>query len=122
MFETVDEAVTAICSIRRRALNPLILELLDESTIKSVNEVFNLNMPEVGAAVIADVDGPKEAVERLGKEMAEVFEECGAISVRIASDEAEMEKLYAARRGAYPAVSRLYPIVLIEDIVVPYLS
>lgn len=119
LFETVDEAVTAICSIRRRALNPLILELLDESTIKSVNEVFNLNMPEVGAAVIADVDGPKEAVERLGKEMAEVFEECGAISVRIASDEAEMEKLYAARRGAYPAVSRLYPIVLIEDIVVP---
>ncbi|NIM45523.1 MAG: FAD-binding protein [Nitrososphaeria archaeon] len=118
-FDDMEKAGAAIAEVRRRGLNPLILELLDRSTVEAVKTVFDLDIPVNEALIISDVDGTKAAVEDMAKRVVDTFRECGAIEVEMSSDPEEMERLYAARRGAFAAATRLYPMVVIEDITVP---
>ena len=48
-----------------------------------------------------------------------ILREHGARSVRRADDENERKKLWAARKGAFGAVGRLSPDIMIQDAVVP---
>ncbi|MFQ5711817.1 MAG: FAD-binding oxidoreductase [Candidatus Geothermarchaeales archaeon] len=118
-FDDMEKAGAAIAEVRRRGLNPLILELLDRATVEAVKTVFDLDIPVREALVISDVDGPRDAVERMAKDVMNTLEEFGAVKVDMSSDPEEMARLYAARQGAFAAATRLYPMVVIEDITVP---
>ena len=63
-----------------------------------------------------------EAMDRPTVESVEVERLCresAAMSVRAATDPVERERLWEGRRGAYAALARLAPNVLVEDGVVP---
>ncbi len=49
----------------------------------------------------------------------DICKACFSIYFKTAEDPAEREALWAARKGAYPAMARLAPNVLVEDGVVP---
>lgn len=117
-FDRLEDAGKTISQIRRRGYVPMILELLDRETIEIVNEVLGYDVEVAEAMVIADVDGPREAVWRMAKEVEEVMKENGG-RTKASDDPEEMQQLYLARQGAYAATTRAYPGVLIEDITVP---
>ncbi|RLE49813.1 MAG: glycolate oxidase subunit GlcD [Candidatus Methanomethylicota archaeon] len=119
LFNDVEAAAKAIYEVRRRGLNPLILEFLDRDSILMVDETYKLGLPKAEAAVLVDVDGPSEAIDRLARQVVELMKEAGAFKVDLATDQEAMDKLYTARREAYSSVTRKYPVVIIEDIVVP---
>ncbi len=118
VFSRLEDAGKAISEIRRRGYVPMMLELLDRETIEVVKEVLGYELPEGEAMVISDVDGPIESVWRLAKQVEEVMRENGG-RTRTSDDPEEMKQLYLARQGAYAAVTRAYPGVLLEDITVP---
>jgi len=118
LFDRIENAGKAISEIRRRGYVPMILELLDRETIEIVREVLGYDVPLGEAMVIADIDGPEEAVWRIVKEVRKAMEESGG-ETTASDDPEEMEQLYLARQGAYAAVTRAYPGVLLEDITVP---
>lgn len=118
-FNDVEDAAKAIFMIRRRGLNPLILEFLDDITLQAVESVYKLGLPQAAAAVLADVDGPHESIERLINTFKNIFEEFHAFKVEVALTPEEMNRIYMARKAAYPALSKLYPVVIIGDICVP---
>ncbi|MCX8186917.1 MAG: FAD-binding oxidoreductase [Sulfolobales archaeon] len=118
-FNDVEDAARAIFTIRRRGLNPLVLEFLDDITLQAVDKVYKLGLPQAAAAVLADVDGPSESIERLINTFKKIFVEHNSFKVDVATDPKEMDRIYVARKGAYPALSRLYPVVIIGDICVP---
>lgn len=118
VFDRIEDAGKAISQIRRRGYVPMVLELLDRETIEIVNESLGYSIEVAEAMVMADVDGPKESVWRLAGEVESVMRECGG-RTRASDDPEEMEQLYLARQGAYAAVTRAYPGVLLEDITVP---
>ncbi len=118
LFDKLENAGKAISEIRRRGYVPMILELLDRETIEIVREVLGYDVPLGEAMVIADIDGPEEAVWRIVKEVREVMEESDG-KTTASDDPEEMKQLYLARQGAYAAVTRAYPGVLLEDITVP---
>ncbi len=117
-FDRLEDAGRAISQIRRRGHVPMMLELLDRETIEIVNEVLGYDVELAEAMVVADVDGPREAVWRMAREVEEVMRESGG-RTRASDDPEEMQQLYQARQGAYAAVTRAYPGVLLEDITVP---
>ncbi len=118
LFDRLEDAGKAILQIRRRGYVPMMLELLDRETIEIVKEVLGYEVPVGEAMVIADVDGPEEAVWRMARQVEEVMKESGGRTVA-SDDQEEMKQLYLARQGAYAAVTRAYLGVLLEDITVP---
>ncbi len=118
-FNDVEDAARAIFTIRRRGLNPLVLEFMDDITLQAVDSVYKLGLPDAAAAVLADVDGYSESIERLVNTFKNIFLEHKAFKVEVAMEPKELERIYIARKAAYPALSRLYPVVIIGDVCVP---
>jgi len=70
--------------------------------------------------LLLEQDGADEATARHDIEaMAAICRELGASSVEVAANAAERDALWAARRAVSPALGRLKPNKLGEDIVVP---
>ena len=68
--------------------------------------------------LLARVDEVGAAGEELAASVARIMAGAGALAVEQAADAAEADRLFLARRLAYPALERLGP-VLTEDICVP---
>ncbi len=118
-FDTLEAAGRAVGKIFESGIVPLIIELLDETTLKAVNEFKKLGLPEVAALLIIDVDGTKEECRKLAGKLESLLKELGAQGIRRASDSREMEELMSARKAAYPALCRVKTTTIMEDIAVP---
>lgn len=114
-FNSLEDVGIAVGRIWEAGIVPLIMELLDKGAIKSVNSYLNLGLPEAEAMVIIDVDGVKGEVEKLASRVERILMESGAFGVRVASTREEMDKLYLARRAAYPSLFRVFKKTAIPD-------
>ena len=120
-FPSLESAMTAVTTIISDGIVPRALEAMDRVSLEAaLNGKHSPFPPATEAVLIIELDG-NDAV-RIKKEMNAVQDICNANSCadfRIAADEAEREMLWQARKGAYPALARLAPDVLVEDGVVP---
>ncbi len=69
--------------------------------------------------MLIEVDGLREEVEAQSEAVQHVCRDSGALSVRLARDEAERSALWAGRKGAFAAIGRLTPDYYTVDGVVP---
>jgi len=120
IFNSAWDAATTVFEIIRSGLNPSVLEMVEETMLKEVNEVFNLGYSESAKALlIIEVDGKKEG---LPFELEGIMRICRENNVQIlqaAETEEERDKLWLARRGGTSALGRLKPDSAENDIVVP---
>jgi len=121
LFSSMDDAARAVSTIIRERIIPATLEFMDRTSIDCVREHAGLDLPEsVGALLIIEVDGDESLVgaqiERISRLVAE---QGSALSVTVASDEADRERLWLARRSISAALMRISPTKINEDIVVP---
>jgi glycolate oxidase len=111
------EAVNAIVAAR---VTPSAMEIMDRSAIDCVLALMPVPLPEgTGSALLLEVDGPEGQVAREADRLTEVCRAHGAIEVRRASDAPGREELWKLRRSISPALRRVAPVKLNEDIVVP---
>ncbi len=123
-FNDLEAAGSAVSAIMGRGLVPSACELMDSTTIRAVNTYDpNLNIPDCEALLLIEVDGAPCSVESDAIKVADCCQKLGAFNVRIANSESEMEELWAARRLAGAAVTRLSPgktrVYIGEDVAVP---
>jgi glycolate oxidase len=120
VFDDVDKAGNCISAIIRNKIIPATLEIMDNMTIRTVEEYSKIGLPTSAEAVLLiEVDGYKEAVEREAAEVVRVCNEQGAVDVQVAQNDQEREKLWSARRAALPALARVSPTTVLEDATVP---
>ncbi len=118
-FDSVLAAGVAVAEISRAGIIPSALELIDETCIRAIESWQPMGLPTgVSALLLAKVDVPGETGERMADAIAAIFAAAGSASVERGATEHEVDRLFAARRLAYPALERLGP-VLTEDICVP---
>ncbi len=111
------EAVNAIVAAR---VTPSAMELMDRTAIDCVQALMPVPLPEgTGSALLLEVDGPEGQVAREADLLTQVCRAHGAIEVRRASDANGRDELWKLRRSISPALLRLAPVKLNEDIVVP---
>ncbi|HLG71209.1 MAG TPA: FAD-linked oxidase C-terminal domain-containing protein [Chloroflexota bacterium] len=120
-FPQLTQASEAVSRIMASGILPCTLELMDGTTINVVEDFLKAGLPrDAQALLLLEQDGADEASARKDVEsMAEICRELGASSVQVARDAAERDALWAARRAVSPALGRLRPNKLGEDIVVP---
>ncbi|MEM2757615.1 MAG: FAD-linked oxidase C-terminal domain-containing protein [Sulfolobales archaeon] len=117
-FDNVEDAAKGVYELRRRGFTSLILEFMDDIVVKLANKIKGLNFPEKNM-VIVDIDAPKEVLNNLLNEVAEVLKASGAADVRFTTDPDEMAKLYAVRKQAYPTFAAAFPFSFMGDLSVP---
>jgi glycolate oxidase len=121
IFGSVNDAMNAVYKTMASGITPVAMELLDNLTIKAVEQTFNKGLPtDAGALLVTDVDGNLE--EDLNFQLAQiekVFRENGCRDFKIAKDDKEAADIWFARRNASPALSVYGSKKLNEDVTVP---
>jgi glycolate oxidase subunit GlcD len=120
-FLNVDEASRAVSAIIAAGVLPAALEMMDNAIICAVEQsVFAAGLPiDAQAVLLVELDGIEAGIDEEAAQVEAILMAHGARSVRRAADEKERKKLWAARKGAFGAVGRLLPDVMIQDAVVP---
>ncbi|MBW1912588.1 MAG: FAD-binding protein, partial [Deltaproteobacteria bacterium] len=119
-FNDIRLAGNAVNEIMHSGIIPSALEILDDQCIMCLNRAGDLNMMEAAATLLVETDGYTR--EETDFQMAKVIKALkgnGAEEITQADSTEEAEKLWAARKGIYGAVSRLYHNIIVEDITVP---
>jgi glycolate oxidase len=107
-------AVTAILAAR---LQPSLLELLDRTTLRAIDDWKHLGFGDEVRALLIAQDDSADAARRAGI-MRDICAEQGALQADLSASEAESRQLLDIRRLAYPATERL-GATLVEDVCVP---
>jgi glycolate oxidase len=120
-FATIAQAGAAVVEILNSGILPTSIELLDQLTISCIEDFKPSGLPrDADAVLLFAVDGNyAEIVDLELAKIAEIARACGATSTRVAADDAESAKLWDARRAISPALARVKPNKLGEDISIP---
>ena len=119
-YATLEAASEAVVAIIRAGVTPSTLEIMDDVTIKAVNEYLGReDGPGCGALILAEVDGSAPDVARQSEKLEAALGGSVPLYMRKASGAAEHESLWAARRAALSALARVSPSVILEDATVP---
>ncbi|WP_353814523.1 FAD-binding oxidoreductase [Agromyces sp. SYSU T00266] len=118
-FDSLEAAGEAVAAVSSAGIVPSALELIDRTCIEAVDAWQSLGLPHgAEAMLLARVDEVGAAGETLAAAVAERMARAGALAVERGVSTEEVDRLFLARRLAYPALERLGP-VLTEDICVP---
>ncbi|NTW00465.1 MAG: FAD-binding protein, partial [Oscillochloris sp.] len=120
IFATLDAACTTVEQIMAAGLVPAALELMDDTTIAAVDAYLQINLPrDAGAMLLMLSDGEPEAVEAESLALADLARRGGAVRVQVAQSATDEARLWRGRRAIAPALARIRPSRLGEDISVP---
>ncbi len=119
-YDSIGKAAETVSAITAKGIMPAMLEFLDNTTIRAVEDFAHLGLDKnTGALLLIEIDGPRSAVDEDAAAIDIICRNSGAHSVKIAKDENEALKLKAARKTAFAALARIRPTTILEDTTVP---
>ncbi|MFD9499047.1 FAD-binding oxidoreductase [Streptomyces sp. NPDC060035] len=117
-FPSAAAACDAVCRIMERGHTPSLLELMDRTTVRAVNAMSSMGLPEsTEALLLCAFDTPDPAADLTA--VGELCTGAGATEVVPAEDAAESELLLQARRLSLPAMETVKSATMIDDVCVP---
>jgi glycolate oxidase len=119
LFVGVRPAALAVGRIIASGLVPRCLELMDAGTLDALRNAGNAIDGRAGAMLLIEVDGDHADCSAQAEQVGNACSAEGAVSVVLARNEDDRERLWSARREMSPAVRRLAEHKFSEDIVVP---
>ncbi|MFD3731536.1 FAD-binding oxidoreductase [Streptomyces sp. NPDC058632] len=117
-FASGAAACDAVCRVMAGGHVPSLLELMDRTTVKAVNDMARMGLPESTEALLLaafDTADPAADLAALGA----LCEAAGATRVVPAEDAAESELLLHARRLSLVALEAVKGTTMIDDVCVP---
>jgi glycolate oxidase len=118
-FPSTDEAGAAVSRIIAAGIVPAAIEMMDRLAIVAIRAATGIDWPDVGAALLVDVDGPIAEVEHTAAQAHRLAVEAGALEVRLPRDAAERDTMWRGRKSAFAAVGRISPSYVVQDGVIP---
>jgi len=120
VFDQIGKASETVAAIIAHRIVPATLEILDNFTIRAVEDFSHAGLPiEAAALLLIEVDGHPAQVEEDAVRVEGLCRKLGATNVRVAADDAERDKVWNARRSALSALAKLKPTLVLEDATVP---
>ncbi|MET8782612.1 FAD-linked oxidase C-terminal domain-containing protein [Streptomyces sp. NPDC004589] len=117
-FASAADACDAVCRIMAGGHVPSLLELMDRTTLKAVNDLAHMGLPEsTEALLLAAFDTPDPTADLAA--VGALCEAAGATEVVPADDVAESELLLKARRLSLTALEAVKGTSMIDDVCVP---
>ncbi len=119
-FDSMNTAARAVSAIIRSHIIPRTIEFMDNATIRLAEGYLQAGLPvDAGALLIMEVDGKTEEIRSLARGLEQYCRQLGATAVTVAQNQAEAQRLWQARKAISPALFKLAPHKINEDIVVP---
>src|SRR5262249_43648626 len=120
-FMTVTDASRTVSEVIAAGILPAALEMIDQATIRAIEEsIFAGGFPtDVAALLIIEIDGLASGLEETSEQLLEICNRNNARAVRIARDDSERARLWAARKRAFGAMGRIKADLMVQDAVIP---
>jgi glycolate oxidase len=117
-FPDLEKASEVVSEILGRGLVPSILEVMDEKTVAAVEAHTGEKLGD-GVMLLLELDGTRTICEEDATRAREIVE--GKFGGRVIADVdgSRREIVWKARRAVLPALTRLSPTVILEDVTVP---
>ena len=124
IFDHMGPAGEAVSEIVGAGIVPGAIEMMDAPAIEAAEQIAAAGMLDAegrapGAALLVELDGPRDECEGLFEEVAAICRRSGATEVRLALDEAERERFWKLRKAAFGAMGRISPNYFVQDGVIP---
>ncbi|MFF9482592.1 FAD-binding oxidoreductase [Streptomyces sp. NPDC014733] len=117
-FPSTAAACEAVCAIMAQGHTPSLLELMDRTCVRAVNDYARMGLPDTTEALLlAAFDTPDPAADLAA--LGALCTAAGATEVVPADTEAESELLLQARRVTLHALERVRSSTMIDDVCVP---
>ena len=119
-FDALGDAGEAVSRIMYSGILPSVLEIVDEASLKAINENTDMGLPEVEAMLLTEVEGhTREEVQYQLDKVLEIFRANHADGIKVARTRQEAAALWAARKSIYGVLARINKSLLVEDCSVP---
>ncbi len=120
IYADMAAAAAAVSRIMAQPATPCVLEFIDATAIGMIRGYADADLPaDAGAMLLIEIDGPGAAMESLVAAVTAAADGAGLLEVRAARDEEERAALWASRRALSPALRKIAPKKINEDVVVP---
>lgn len=120
IFPSMKAASETVAAIIANKIVPATLEMMDNFTIRTVENFRKAGLPtEAAALLLIEVDGHPAQVEDEAAKVEEICKQNGCTELKVAHDAAERDAVWQARRDALPALANLKPTCVLEDATVP---
>ncbi|MDB5045896.1 MAG: 2-hydroxy-acid oxidase [Deinococcus sp.] len=119
-FAEVGQCAEAVSAAIAAGAVPSKLEFMDRACTNAIEDYLHLGLPrEAEAVLLVDTDGDDLATVEEERALVEAACREAGGTVRRAESDAEAAQLWQARRSVSPALGRIRPQRMNEDIVVP---
>ena len=120
VFETINDASSAVSEIIGAGMIPAALEMMDSLVIKTVEEAFHWGFPlDAGAVLIVELDGISAGMQHQAEQIIEIFNSHNCREIHRAKDETDRQNIWKSRKSAFGSFGRLAPSYITQDGVVP---
>ncbi|MDT8379607.1 MAG: FAD-linked oxidase C-terminal domain-containing protein [Desulfotignum sp.] len=120
VYDTIEQASETVAGIISARIVPATLEILDNFTIRAVEDFSKAGLPtDAAALLLIEVDGHPAVVAEEAEQVKALCLKMGARTIDQAKDDAHRDKIWAARRAALSALAQLKPTLVLEDATVP---
>jgi glycolate oxidase len=120
IFDQMDTATHTVVDVTAAGIIPAALEMMDRTTIEAVETGSPVGLPrDAEAVLIVEVEGVREQTNRAMDLVCAICSRNGAREVRVAKDDAERQRIWKGRKGAFGAMGALAPNYYVQDGVVP---
>ena len=113
-------AAKAVAAIMAQPVTPCALEFMDGTALRLACEYSGLQLaPAAGALLMIEVDGPAGCIDQSVVAVGNAAAGTGLLELHSATDAAEVAQLWKARKALSPALRKVAPKKINEDVVVP---
>ncbi len=119
-FADTGAAGEAVSGIVDAGIVPGAIEMMDRLSIEAAEQSTGAGYRlDAGAALIIELDGPREECLVGLERLTELCAQAGALDVRIAQSDAERDLIWRTRKAAFAAMGRIAPAYYVQDGVIP---
>ncbi|HET7674638.1 MAG TPA: FAD-linked oxidase C-terminal domain-containing protein, partial [Gammaproteobacteria bacterium] len=120
VYADVAAAAAAVSRIMAQPVTPCVLEFIDHRAIGMIRDYAQTDLPEgAGAMLLIEVDGAETQLGYAVEAVRTAAAGDGLVEIRAARDAAESAALWQARKALSPALRKIAPKKINEDVVVP---
>ncbi len=119
-YRDIDSATAAVVQLMNQPIIPAALEFMDDAALKLVRDHPQVDIAEgAGALLLIDIDGQQDSIEQHVDMICRSARNEGLLEINESRSQQQSAALWAARKALSPALRKIAPNKLNEDVVVP---
>jgi len=120
IYRDIRSAAEAVSAIMAQPVVPQALEFIDGKAIDMIRDYSTAYLPEAaGALLMLEVDGSCNDIDHAVAAVSRAARNDGLLELKAPTEEAEIQALWATRKALSPALRKIAPKKINEDVVVP---